>query len=229
MKRCLLVMVVLLCLNPSISAAAPNAGEKAKPAEKEGQDRMWKRYVKYQKRPYLGVFLLGLTEELRAHFSAPSGAGVLVSRVEKGSPAAKAGLAVGDVLVAVDGGLVSGPWSLARMVRGAKDGQLMRLKVIRKGKAKTLSATLKLRDKPTMEVSRFIFNWPPRGKGASQSPGWDQQAFQDQMEKLQERFQDVRGTENLFKLKHKERQMEQRLKKLEDKIRKLEKKLQSSK
>ena len=226
MRRYLVAVVALIFLAPGLAQGAPSGGKEGKVEEEEGANKVWKRYVRYQKRPYLGVHLLGLTDELRAFFSAPSGAGVLVSRVEPRSPAAGAGLKVGDVLVAVDGKEVANAWHVARAVRGGKEGQKVRLEVIRKGGSRTLSATLKLRNKPTMEVSRFIFSWPPRGKGARLSRGWDQRAFQDHMEKFQERFDDAAGTENLFKLKSKERQMEKRLKKLEEKIRKLEKRLQ---
>ena len=43
-------------------------------------------------RNYLGVRVLSLTEDLRAYFKAPRGRGILVSRVEEDTPAAKAGL-----------------------------------------------------------------------------------------------------------------------------------------
>ena len=225
-----LLVVVVLGGCASTALAAPGRGaqrdREARGEQQEELGKQWKRYVRYQKRPYLGVHLLGLTGELRAFFKVSGSAGVLVSRVEPGSPAAKAKVAVGDVLVAVDDIEVASTWHVARAVRQAKEGQKVTLKVIRKGKVQRLSATLMVRDKPTMEVSRFIFSWPPRGKGANLSRGWDQRAFQDHMEKFQERFDDVAGTENLFKLKSKERQMEKRLKKLEEKIRKLEKKLQ---
>ena len=44
---------------------------------------------------YLGVELVDLTPELREHFGAPRDVGVMVGRVEPGSPAARAGLEVG--------------------------------------------------------------------------------------------------------------------------------------
>jgi len=224
------LVALLLCMAPGLSLGAPTGGKK-KGKIKQGthQDRHWKKYVRYQKRPYLGVHLLGLTDELRAHFSAPAGAGVLVSRVEPKSPAAGAGLKVGDVLVEVDGKEVASAWHVARAVRRGKAGQKVRLEVVRKGSARTLSATLKLKKKPTMEVSSFIFNWPPGQKGVKAMPGWDQRAFLDSMERFQERFQDlsVPGGGNYFQLKKKERQMEKRLKKLEEKLKKLEKRLQS--
>ena len=52
---------------------------------------------------YLGVELVNLNEPLRAHFGVPEGSGVLVSNVVENSPAARAGLQVGDILTRFDG------------------------------------------------------------------------------------------------------------------------------
>jgi S1-C subfamily serine protease len=49
----------------------------------------------------LGVFLMSLSPELRSFFGSTDQSGVLVARVEPGSPAARAGIAVGDVIVNV--------------------------------------------------------------------------------------------------------------------------------
>src|SRR5262245_342061 len=48
--------------------------------------------------PRMGVELLELTPELRVFFGAPEDSGLLVSRVESGSPAERAGIRVGDVI-----------------------------------------------------------------------------------------------------------------------------------
>src|SRR5262249_55289936 len=46
----------------------------------------------------LGLSVIGLNPELRGFFSAPKDSGLLVARVEPGSPAAAAGIKVGDVI-----------------------------------------------------------------------------------------------------------------------------------
>src|SRR6187549_31680 len=51
----------------------------------------------------LGVMVMSLTPELRKHFGAPEDRGVLVAHVETGTPAASAGIEVGDVIVEVHG------------------------------------------------------------------------------------------------------------------------------
>lgn len=52
-------------------------------------------------RPWLGVSLQPLTDDLRIRFEAPDGGGVLISQVIEGDPADKAGLKTGDVLTRI--------------------------------------------------------------------------------------------------------------------------------
>lgn len=50
----------------------------------------------------LGLMLEGLTPQLRSYFGAPNDAGLLVAQVAPDSPAAKAGVQVGDVITQVN-------------------------------------------------------------------------------------------------------------------------------
>jgi membrane-associated protease RseP (regulator of RpoE activity) len=68
-------------------------------------------------RGYLGVQLVELTPELREHYGATAEHGVLVGKVEPGSPAEAAGLRVGDVIVALDGESIDGSWDVRHHVR----------------------------------------------------------------------------------------------------------------
>jgi membrane-associated protease RseP (regulator of RpoE activity) len=90
----------------------------------------------------LGVQISSMTEELRRYFGAPGDQGVLVGHVDPDSAAAKAGLAVGDVIVEIDGQKVDEPGDLvgALATRGA--GTRIPLGVIRDKKRQTLTATL---------------------------------------------------------------------------------------
>ena len=54
-------------------------------------------------RRFIGVQLITLTPELRRHFGVPDDRGVMVSKVIEDTPAAAAGIEVGDVLVTADG------------------------------------------------------------------------------------------------------------------------------
>ncbi len=92
---------------------------------------------------YLGVRSIEMTPELRQHFGAPRDAGVLVGSVEPESPAAKAGIQVADILTAVDGEEVGSTRALSRSVRRHKDGDTVKIDLLRDRSKKTLAVTLK--------------------------------------------------------------------------------------
>jgi putative serine protease PepD len=71
--------------------------------------------------------------------------GAAVQAVSPNSPAAAAGLAVGDVVVAVDGAPVSGAADLSRLVGDHQPGQSITLTVVRSGRELQLTATLSTR------------------------------------------------------------------------------------
>jgi membrane-associated protease RseP (regulator of RpoE activity) len=104
-------------------------------------------------RGYLGVGLTDLTPELRDHFGVDSDYGVLVSRVEEDSPAAGAGLQVGDIITLVDGKEISGSHQLALAVRHKAEGDTIDLEVWRDGRPMTLSATAAQHEKLQIDLS----------------------------------------------------------------------------
>ena len=57
--------------------------------------------------------------------------GALVLKVEEGSPAAEAGMMVGDVIVAVDGSVTSSSSALIEKVKEYKEGDTINVKVYR--------------------------------------------------------------------------------------------------
>ena len=106
---------------------------------------------------YLGVELVNLNEPLRAHFGVPEGSGVLVSNVVDGSPAARAGVQVGDIVTRFDGEDVTSSRKLTTMVRKAEAGDPADLEVWRDGKVETLSTTLDERPQPDLRANYFSF------------------------------------------------------------------------
>lgn len=106
---------------------------------------------------YLGVELVNLNEPLRAHFGVPEGSGVLVSNVVDDSPAARAGVQVGDIVTRFDGEDVTSSRKLTTMVRKAEAGDPADLEVWRDGKVETLSTTLDERPRPDLRANSFSF------------------------------------------------------------------------
>ncbi|MBI4471730.1 MAG: PDZ domain-containing protein [Acidobacteria bacterium] len=76
-----------------------------------------------------GVRIEQLTDQLRDFFGVLSNSGVLVTSVDQGSAAAKAGLKAGDVVTTVDGKTVRSPADFSREMRAG--GSKMTLKVVR--------------------------------------------------------------------------------------------------
>ena len=102
--------------------------------------------VRVGRRGFIGVTLLEITPELRVHFGAPKDAGVLVSDVEGGTPAAKAGLEVGDVITEIDGKRVAWSGDLSREIRRRKASETVQLDVIRGRAPRKMSVTVEERE-----------------------------------------------------------------------------------
>jgi S1-C subfamily serine protease len=91
--------------------------------------------------PRLGIHVVEPTPELREFVGGSGDAGVLVGKVLPGTPAEKAGLQVGDLLVAVDGEKVGSAGDVRRVL-SERGGETVALDVIRDGKPMTLQAAL---------------------------------------------------------------------------------------
>ena len=93
-------------------------------------------------RGWLGVGIQPLTADLAKSFRLTRTDGALVTSVSEGSPAAKAGLKEGDVIVEYDGRPVARAGDLPRAVAETPVGRAVPLKVVRDGKPVTLTATV---------------------------------------------------------------------------------------
>ncbi len=94
---------------------------------------------------WLGVYLQEITPELRDGMNY-NGPGVLVRRVVSGSPADRAGIERGDVIVRFASRDVGSASELTRAVRGMEPGRQVRVDVVRDGDRKSLDVTLEARD-----------------------------------------------------------------------------------
>lgn len=78
----------------------------------------------------IGVTSTGLTKQLGDYFGVADGKGILISSVTENSPAAKAGLKAGDVIIEADGQAISNPAELTRSL-GNKDKKTVNLTILR--------------------------------------------------------------------------------------------------
>lgn len=93
-------------------------------------------------RGYLGVVIQQLTPDLAESFDIDSGKGILVAQVSEDSPAAKAGLRQGDVIVEYRGEPVTDVGSFRNRVSLTAPGSTETITVLRDGKRKTLQVTI---------------------------------------------------------------------------------------
>ncbi len=93
-------------------------------------------------RAKLGVTIQGITPDLAQSLGLPSTRGALVSNVEAGSPAARAGLHQGDVITEFNGKPVTDNNQLRNSVAGTAPGSTIALQYLRDGRTETAHVTL---------------------------------------------------------------------------------------
>src|ERR1700740_3143102 len=93
-------------------------------------------------RGHLGVAIQSVDADMAKAFGLPQGGGALVSDVTPGSPAAKAGIERGDIILALDGKPISGPDDLSVNISETSPGTTIHLKIARNGQTRDVAATL---------------------------------------------------------------------------------------
>jgi len=93
-------------------------------------------------RGQLGVRIGELTKDLADYFGAETSKGALVSDVLKGSPAEKAGLESGDIILKIDGRDVESIGQLRNTIAMVAPGTKVDLLIYRKGKEKTVTVSI---------------------------------------------------------------------------------------
>jgi serine protease Do len=94
---------------------------------------------------FLGVGVAEIDASRSKALKLKEEAGVEVTRVEQDSPAEKAGLKVGDVVLEFNGQRVDGTEQFVRLVRETPSGRTARLLISRNGTQQTLSAAIGVR------------------------------------------------------------------------------------
>jgi serine protease Do len=105
-------------------------------------------------RGWLGVSIQPLTKDLAANFKRSDTTGALVSTVVEGSPAEKAGLKPGDVIVEFDGKKVAKSTDLPGLVADVPVGRDVPMTVMREGREVKLNAHIaRLEDESPTKAS----------------------------------------------------------------------------
>ena len=93
-------------------------------------------------RGYVGVQTQAITPDVAESIGVQAGQGALVVTAEAGTPAARAGLKSGDVILSVNDAAVKDPRDLARKIGLLKPGAPVALKIRRDGRESTLTVEL---------------------------------------------------------------------------------------
>ncbi len=110
-------------------------------------------------RGMLGVSIQNVTRELAEQFHIAGSKGALISQVNKDSPAEKAGLRVGDVIVRFNGRAVNDTGQLRNFVAATAPGSTASIVAIRNGKEQTFTVTI---GKATPEITASAKPAQPR-------------------------------------------------------------------
>jgi serine protease Do len=93
-------------------------------------------------RGWIGVTIQELTPELAQQFGLKQSKGALVSDIVKDSPAARAGINRGDIIVEFNGKEVKDVSSLRNLVSQSKSGSTIKLKILRSGRELTVEVNV---------------------------------------------------------------------------------------
>jgi serine protease DegQ len=99
-------------------------------------------------RGYIGVEPQDLTPELVEVFRLSRRSGALIASVIRNSPAERAGVRAGDILVAVEGQAINGTTAMLNAIAGLTPGARARLKLVRDGRELELTVTVAKRPQP---------------------------------------------------------------------------------
>ena len=99
-------------------------------------------------RGWIGVAAYDMTGEMAVSLKLRETKGALISEVINRSPADKAGVRPGDILVAVNDRPVSGANAMLEIIAGLRPGQSARLKLVREGNETDIPVTVGRRPRP---------------------------------------------------------------------------------
>jgi serine protease Do len=93
-------------------------------------------------RGWIGVQIQPVTADIAESLGMKNARGALVAEPQSGSPADKAGVKSGDVIVSVNGEAVEDARNLARQIGSLSPGASVKLGIVRNGREDTLTLTL---------------------------------------------------------------------------------------
>jgi PDZ domain-containing protein len=191
-------------------------------------------------RRYIGVQLITLTPELRRHFGVPDDRGVMVSKVIADTPAAQAGIAVGDVLVSADGSPIGNAGDVSDALKEKEPGDHVQIDAWRNGQRVELAVGFEEREAKTFNLAAPAMIHPMMLHDHGEMPAdahaladrtftfraVRQEELDDTLRALDEYFKSPEWQERVQQLKNLDLEaVQQRMKTLEQRLQDLERQL----
>jgi len=158
----------------------------------------------FETRKYIGVNLEPLNMELAEYFGVKEGKGLLVGGVGEDTPAAKAGLKVGDVLVKADGKELAVTSDLTRILQEKEKGDKIKLEFYRDKKKRSVEVEIAEEERSTL--LRFS---PEEWEDYTQTWG----EYSDNILRQQHKWQDETSKEMKNQIERMNKEFEEVLKK----------------
>ena len=96
----------------------------------------------YVIRSWLGVWIQEVEDKVARALNLDTREGAIVSQIAEDSPAEKAGIETGDIIISFNGVKINGPSKLQNVVSSTKPGKKSKLEIIRNGKKKIINVIL---------------------------------------------------------------------------------------
>lgn len=140
-------LAVLTCILISGAAIRKAAAQGPGPEELQLRKQLQGMTAAMHSGSFLGVNVEDVTEESAKTLKLKEERGASIKHVEEGSPAAKAGLKVGDVVLEFNGNRIEGIEQFVRLVGETPAGRKVQIGISREGSAQTVTAVLAGRPK----------------------------------------------------------------------------------
>ncbi|MFW6124142.1 MAG: PDZ domain-containing protein [Acidobacteriota bacterium] len=123
--------------------------------EKVTKPEQWSFSIIDRERNYIGVYLEEINRDLSEYFGLSEGTGLLVTKIVEDSPADKAGLKVGDVIIKADGKRIKTRKEIGGIIQEKEKNEKMVLVVIRDREEKKIELDVKQEKNEYPSLSYF--------------------------------------------------------------------------
>jgi predicted metalloprotease with PDZ domain len=150
----------------------------------------------YLRSAHLGARVEQLNPDLASYFAAEADQGALVVAVPADSPADKAGLKAGDIIVGMSGNPIRTPGDLYAWMDERKPGDVAHVEILRRGKRQTLDVTLgesPLTDRVRRAVRLAPRDMDPMMEGLKRRFDAERESLKERVDRLEKALKDLEG------------------------------------